>query len=79
MLSVLVAGAIGGTGGVEPLGRVLADHLEEPIARDTVTFVTFDKRLGYQRRERLERGELIKTQPRRDRGGRVEIEPADAH
>ena len=79
MTGVVVTGDLRRAAGVELLGGVLTDHLQQPVSRDTLTFVAFHQRLRHQRREQLERLELVGADTRRDRDGGVEVEAADAH
>ena len=65
---------------VELLGRVLADHLQQPVAGDTVALVALHQRLRDQRREQLERLELVGADSRAAIAtDGVEVEAADAH
>ena len=64
---------------VEPLGGVLADHLQQPVAGHTTVLGPFHQRLGHQRAEHLDRVELIGTSTRRDGRRGVKVEAADAH
>ena len=77
--AVVVARGFGCAGGVELFGGVLADHLQQPVAGGAVAFVALHERLRHQRREKLDRVELVGADPGRDRDRAVEVEATHAH